>query len=730
MRASASSESSRVPSRSKTGIVPDDRVANIDEPRAAPQSKDTDEGKLLRTELGREQQHVNLCYATLEKLRLKAEALLQNTMDLKVSTPQSVFEREVFASYSRKRLYAVSGSEHQLVFGRLDLENEDEPAYVGRIGLAGEELERVLIDWRAPVGSSFYRATALAPRGVVRRRTLITKGRKVVDINDDLLMPDKVGDLIVVAGEGALMNALMRERGEFMQDIVATIQSEQDEVIRADPKSSLLLTGGPGTGKSVVALHRTAYLMYERAAELERLGVLVVGPGRRFSKYISRVLPSLGETAVNIRSVFDLTDPVVATGREPLAVARTKGSPAMAKVLKSYLIESYPAPSSDVRVSAGGRIVKIDPKELSSLRRQVLSSRTSRFNSAIDQLWHALGRRILQLSGSKSVHKSDVTALADSLRDRSDLEETIETMLPQRSALEVWREMGANADLLRAALKPHFSGEEAAALVEDLDESPPRVGDLALIDEIDWLLGPSRDSEAPGREEPGYEELTTAQERLDESRQRSVSSSKSTGYGHIVVDEAQDITAMQWRMLMRRGEDATWTIVGDPSQATLAAPTDMEAAVDRLLGRGKTRKFNLGINYRTPSQIMEYASRASRISLGHLRSIRSGPDPVFFRYSDSPDLALAQATTWLRSQGGSGCFIVVNPADQEELEERVDEFEVIWALDAKGLEFDNVVLYRPEAVDPSMPSDASLILIGATRATKRLAVVTRRSSFS
>lgn len=705
-------------------------VAEIDERTAAPQAEKNIEGNLLPTELGREQQHVDFCYTTLEKLRVRAEANLQNTMDLKVSTPQSVFEREVFASYSRKRLHAVSGSEHQLVFGRLDLEDEDKPAYVGRIGLANEVQERILIDWRAPVGSSFYRATALAPRGVVRRRTLITKGRRVVDINDDLLIPEKVGELGVVAGEGALMNALMRERGEFMQDIVATIQSEQDEVIRTDPKSSILLTGGPGTGKSVVALHRTAYLMYERAAELERLGVLVVGPGRRFSKYISRVLPSLGETAVNIRSVFDLTDPVVATGREPLGVARTKGSPAMAKVLKTYLIETYPAPESDVRVSIGGRIVKVDVRELGSLRRQVLSSRTSGLNSATDQLWQTLARRVLQISGRKSIKKGDVTSLSNSLRERSDLEELIDEMLPQRSALAVWREMSANPGVLLAALKPHFTNEEAVALTEDMNGAGPRVGDIALIDEIDWLLGPNQDTEVPGREEPGYEELTTAQERLDESRQRSVSSSKSTGYGHIVVDEAQDITAMQWRMLMRRGEDATWTIVGDPSQATLASPTDMEEAVDRLLGLGKARKFNLGINYRTPREIMEYASRASGLSLAHMKSIRSGPEPVFFKYADSPDAALAKAANWLRSQGGSGCFIVVNPDDQKELEGRVDEFEIIWALDAKGLEFDNVVLYRPEGVDSSVPSDASLILIGATRATKRLAVVTRRTGLA
>lgn len=682
--------------------------------------------ELLRTELQREQDYVDLCYRLLEDQRLRAETQLRSSIDLPVNTPQSVFEREVFASYSRKRLQAVSGSEHQLVFGRLDLEGEDDPVYVGRIGLSGKDQRRVLVDWRAPVGSSFYRATAAEPRGVVRRRTLVTRGRRVVDLNDDLLIPDKAGGLEVVAGEGALMQALLRERGEFMPDIVATIQAEQDEVIRFDPRVNILLTGGPGTGKSVVALHRTAYLMYERAAELERRGVLVLGPGRRFSRYISRVLPSLGETSVNIRSVFDLTEPVVATGREPLRVGRMKGAGEMAKALKKYLIDTYPPPGGDVRINLGSRFVRVDTAELDTMRRRVLSSKVTRLNSAGGLFWTALANAASKLGGRRHPGRAEVAALASALRDRSDLEELVESMFPPRRAVEVWREMGAHPTALRRALAAHVPSADVECLVRDLAGEEVRVGDVALIDELEWLLGPVEKDAMTSREEPGYEEISTIQDRLDASRQKAFSSLKTTGYGHIVVDEAQDLTPMQWRMLLRRGEDATWTVVGDPSQTTLATPGSMEDAAERLI-RPQPRRFSLAINYRTPREILQYASRASGLSLDHIHSIRSGTPPVYFPSSEQLIPGLDQAARWLRDHRGSGCFIAVDPRDGELVDGRVDEFEVIWALDAKGLEWDNVVLVRPEAMDPRIDSDASLILIGATRATKRLAVVTATS---
>ncbi|CAN5841338.1 AAA family ATPase [soil metagenome] len=642
---------------------------------------------------------------------------------MKTNTPQSVFDREAFASNSRRRLAAVSVSEQQLVFGRMDHEDEEKPLYVGRIGLSDGAQERILIDWRAPVGSSFYRATSSSPRGVVRRRTLITRGRKVVGINDDLLVPDKTGDLEVVVGEGALLHALMRERGEFMNDIVSTIQAEQDEVIRCDPKGSVILTGGPGTGKSVVALHRTAYLMYERAAELERLGVLLVGPGRRFSRYISRVLPSLGETAVNIRSVFDITDPVVASGRESLYVARIKGNLAMVEVTKKFLIHSYPPPPGELKVTVGGSIVRLVPANLRSARDEVLNSLPSGFNRAADKLLRSIARAFLQKSGRRNVRAQEINALARTLSENNKVLEAVECLLPQRRAVQVWGEMKSWPEDLRAILLDHFPRPQADALVADLvSAGAPRVGDLPLIDELDWLVGPSPSvREAPVHEDDIYDEVTTLQDRLDSSRQAGWGAGKTTGFGHIVVDEAQDLSPMQWRMLGRRGEDATWTIVGDPAQATLATPDEWEVSLSRVSKGRRVTRFTLGINYRTPREIMEYAAAASGLSLGKLQSIRAGTEPVFFRYDDDPAPAIKQGVAWLREQGGLGCFVTLEPGA---LDGSTEEFEVISALDAKGLEFDYVVLYRPEAVDRTLAVDASLILIGATRATKGLAVIT------
>lgn len=680
---------------------------------------------MYEAELAEEQKHVDLCYDRLDQLREQARLSLQESVERDTSTPQSIFEREVFASYSRRRLQAVSASEHQLVFGRLDCENEPGPLYVGRIGMADDAHHRILIDWRAPVGSAFYRATARSPQGVIRRRTLVTHGRRVVDINDDLLASDAADGLAVVAGEGALMHALIAERGQFMQDIVATIQAEQDEVIRSDPRISVVLTGGPGTGKSVVALHRTAYLMYERSAELERRGVLVVGPGRRFSRYISRVLPSLGETSVAIRSVYDLFEGVVAEGREPLEVARLKGSSQMAKVVKSYLLATYPPPPERLSLTVNGHLVRLLGAELQELRTQTLNAAGRDFNACGPALVRNLARRLLQTPGRKHAAAGDVKSLARDLAGDTRVVDAVEALLPRRSALETIHQMRRRLDSLAPILHKHFTRQQSRALIDQMSGSAGiQVGDVPLLDELDWLLGPAPGAE-PDRSGTAPQEADPLENDLGlTSTAAGDFTEQSSDFGHIVVDEAQDLTPMQWRMLARRGPDATWTVVGDPLQATLSSPEQMDEAIHRTLKNQKPLKFKLGINYRTPSQIMDYAERASGLDLGELTSIRTGDEPVFFDFDTSPEPALAQAAAWLQEQPGSGCFIVADDAGRADVEKAAGSADVLSALEAKGLEFDNVVLHRPEALDVSQPAGASLVLIGATRATKRLAVVT------
>lgn len=603
---------------------------------------------------------------------------------------------------------------------------EPRPDYVGRIGLSDEQHHRILIDWRAPVGSSFYRATATEPQGVIRRRTLVSRGRRVIDVNDDLLIPEKVGNLRLVVGEGALLHALVRERGPYMQDIVATIQAEQDEIIRTDPKASVVLTGGPGTGKSVVALHRTAYLMYERSAELERRGVLVVGPGSRFSRYISRVLPSLGETSVSIRSVYDLLDHAQATGRETLEVGRLKGSLAMSKVVKSFLIETYPPAPERLTLSRAGHLIRLEPNELEKLRHNALSAAGRDFNNAGVHLVRAISRRVLTRTGQPRAPRGEIKALARELADDTAVADAVEALLPRRSPVEVWSEMGKQPDLLMPILRRHFPEPESRAVADQMAGDPDiHVGDVPLIDELDWLLGSAPSPKRAAQDDfAEYEQFADSRERLEGHAGQDVSE-RGIDFGHVVADEAQDLSPMQWRMLARRGQEATWTVVADPRQATLSSPEELDAAIDRTLQGKRVHRFSLAINYRTPRQIMRFAEQASGVDLSGLESIRDGDQPFLLPYEDSPLQALKDARRWLEGLPGSSCVIVPDELDVELVRSRLTGRDVLWALDAKGLEFDNVVLFRPEALDTSIPEQASMVLIGATRATKRLAVVTR-----
>ncbi len=670
---------------------------------------------VVRAEIAREQVRVDASYESLERARITAQAGVERAIRMPVSTPQSQFEREAELHRSMRRLKVISTSERQLVFGRLDLEDEPDPVYVGRVGLSDERRNRILVDWRAPVGSTFYRATAGDPRGVVRRRTLVTKGREVTELNDDLLIPEKAKDFRVVIGEGALLRSLQRVRGEYMQDILATIQGEQDEIIRENPKANVVLTGGPGTGKSVVALHRTAYLMFERAEELERRGVLFVGPTARFSRYISRVLPSLGETSVQIRSVFNLTEPRAATAREPFAIARLKGRPEMAALVRKLLIESYPPVGEPFRLR-GQHELDLSAAEVADLRDRTLRQGEG-MNRARTRFVRALARKLPAEGGRLS--GDQLKELATELAEETQVIELLEAVLPIRDVDEAWSEIREDREAVERAARRVFTAAEARLLADDLAEPETRVGDLPLIDEVRWLLGDPPDAPAESDEtEDSFGGLFSFQDQLDGSRQSRVASSKRAGFGHVVVDEAQDLTPMQWRTLGRLGPYATWNVVGDPNQATLATPEELEASIAALPGFGRERRFELAINYRTPSEIMRRASELSGVDLGGLRSIReSGREPESFA-------SLPEALASLADEPGSTVVIAMDEPDAAAAAAEAGETEVLTALDAKGLEFDNVVLYNPGRLLPvASRADASLLLIAATRATRNLAIV-------
>jgi hypothetical protein len=373
--------------------------------------------------------------------------------------------------------------------------------------------------------------------------------------------------------------------------------------------------------------------------------------------------------------------------------------------------------SEPFRLRTGEHELDLSLREVADLRDKALRSGEG-MNRARTRFVRALARKLPTEGGrlSGDALKELVTELAE----ETQVVDLVEAVLPLRDADEAWDEIRADPAAVERAARRGFPAADARLLAEDLGHPETRVGDLPLIDEVRWLLGDPPD--APAADDETEESfgggLFSFQDQLDGSRQSRVASSKRAGFGHVVVDEAQDLTPMQWRALGRLGPYATWNVVGDPNQATLATPDEMEASIAALPGFGRERRFELAINYRTPAEIMRYASALSGIDLGALRSIReSGQEPR--TYSSVPE-----ALDSLRDEPGSTVVIAMTEQDAATAARDAGDTEVLTAIEAKGLEFDNVVLYNPERLLPvASRSDASLLLIAATRATRNLALV-------
>ncbi len=314
-------------------------------------------------EVAREQEYVDTVYTQLEKASLSAQELAKEGLERgRIGNEGGLVERDAMVFQAARRMATLDAAHEGLVFGRLDLRPEvsEIPRYIGRIGLRDDNYDVMLIDWRAPAAAVFYQATQADPQNVVRRRILRSKGVTVLGVEDDLLDAEAETDLPIV-GEGALLAQLTRARDRSMHSIVATIQAEQDRAIRAPNKGVVTITGGPGTGKTVVALHRAAFLLYADRRRYERGGVLVVGPSGVFMRYIERVLPSLGETAVALRSLGEVVDGVRATRRDDPMVAEVKGSLAMAELLRRTSRQAVPDGPREFRVFYRDDVIHLGP---------------------------------------------------------------------------------------------------------------------------------------------------------------------------------------------------------------------------------------------------------------------------------------------------------------------------------------------------------------------------------
>jgi DNA helicase IV len=692
-----------------------------------------------QTEIAVEQAHVDVVYKRVDEMRTEAEAMRRRGDQLAHGARNEaifeqaamLFERDVMVRHATQILRSLDAEHEGLVFGRLDTTDDQgggtEKMYVGRLGIRDVNFDNLVTDWRAPAAAAFYQATAEQPMNVVRRRVIRSTGQSVVDIDDDLLAPEKRPDDMAVVGEGALMASLTRARGDRMRDIVATIQREQDEAIRAPWKGITEITGGPGTGKTAVALHRVAYLLYRDRRRMGGAGVLVIGPSPAFTSYISRVLPSMGEDTVELRSLGEVLDGVRATGVDPAEVTKVKGSLRMRRVLKRVLREAPPDAPTELRITYRGEVLKLEERDLAKVRRAVHAAGRPPNQSRVDAA-EALLEALWRKAESYGLGFDRGEFLTE-LGERIDFHRFVVVWWPILTEWEALRLLADRSRLARAAGRSLTAAEVDTLVASWADPAAgPTVADVALLDELRVLLGPPpkrhrrRVRAAAAAENQDWSDGPRRPEHYDE-------------YSHIVVDEAQDLSPMQWRMIGRRGKYASWTIVGDPVQSSWPDPDEAEQARTSALGARTTRRqFRLRTNYRNSAEIFELAAQvvtdvATPDQLPH--AVRSTGVKPSVRVVDPSELAeaLRLAARQLLDEVDGTVGVITATGRLAEAREVVapvadERLTVVDGIEAKGLEYDAVVLVEPTELVAEATTGPRTLYVALTRATQRLTVLT------
>ncbi|MCV2393440.1 AAA family ATPase [Actinotalea sp. M2MS4P-6] len=725
------------------------------------------------SEVDAEQQAVDVRYARLDALRDQTAARLAEVRRSGPSgSPQNRSERDAFATLYEDRLAQLDGVEQRLTFGRLDLV-DGVTRYIGRIGLTDDEHSQLLTDWRAPAAQAFYRATAAHPDDVVRRRHLVTRGREVTGVEDEVLDLAALDDhdLEALSGEGALLAALGAARTGRMSDIVATIQAEQDAIIRAPMTGALVVQGGPGTGKTAVALHRAAYLLYAHRRVLERSGVLLLGPNRVFLRYIDQVLPSLGETGVVTATIGELMPGVVAEAAEPDEVALIKGRREMASVIATAVGARQRVPAEPVEFRLDGRRLVVKPSDI-----RAAIARARRTGKPHNAARVTFVREMLQRLADQYVATLDATVAPE---DRAEILEDLRTTREVRVALNLaWMPLTPQKLVEDLWAKPWRLAQAAPQLTEAQRARLAREpgsgwtpADVPLLDEAAELLG--EDDQAARAQavldsKRRSEELEYARqvisgsgaggglvsaellaERFAESGPRLSTAERAAAdrtwtYGHVVIDEAQELSPMAWRMVLRRVPTRSLTIVGDVAQTAAAGGAHAWAqALDPVL-RGSWQLAELTVNYRTPAEVADAAgdvARAAGLPLGALTSAREVPGSLRVRVGDLlAEVVEASRAALAGLPEDSGRAVVIAPpqrAAEVAAALRATELAPHLPADArstldarlavlepratKGLEFDAVVLVAPTELAPAD------LYVAMTRPTRSLDLITTGS---
>ena len=777
-------------------------------PPAAPQA-----------EMEAEQRYLDAAYSRLDDMRRAARRVAAGYADVRRGgTHQARLEREAAEAHTRRRLAALDFGDAALCFGRLDLEEPepdrepDGPLYVGRVSVTDDDQTPLVVDWRAPVAEPFYRATAVEPMGIARRRHFhIRKGRELVGIDDevfDAAATEAAGHTVV--GEGALLAALERDRTGRMRDIVATIQSEQDEAVRADLPGILVVEGGPGTGKTAVALHRAAYLLYTHRRRLAARGVLLVGPNPIFLHYIDQVLPSLGEDEVQLTTPAGLKPQLVVGADDPSELAAVKGDARMATVVAKALADRERGLPRDLVVSIDGHRLRLRRRDSARivqrarrwrgthnerrpyLTRLVLDHLRDQYHRSLVRAYHrdrrgitvpapALfprggGEELVDIPVAAALSRGDrppqewEQELTARIRRLPEVRAALDRMWPVLTGAELLHDLLGFVALIRSAADGTLTRAEQQGLHRPRSDDVRNVAwteaDLALVDEADALLGPPEAARPRRRrrrraaeteqlaaatrvvEDLGLGGSTTAAEVARRYAGAPAADDDNGGrrdvrtFGHVLVDEAQDLSAMQWRMLARRCPSGSMTIVGDFGQASRpGALGDWDAVVAALSARPPARRVTLSVNYRTPAEIMAVANRvlaAAAPGVEAVRSVRSTGRPPVFQAAAPGTLVGETARAVQAARVEPGTTAVIAPAELhsaivDELtdvravaasEDALDApVAVLDAREAKGLEFDHVVLVEPARLVSPDPAGLRLLYVTLTRTTRTLAVV-------
>jgi len=765
---------------------------------------------LSNAELDREQSYISLLYDRLDDLRERASHRMADVLEQHGGTHQARVERESFSAMYRQQLAQLDAAENGLCFGRLEFA-DGELRYIGRVGIHSDadDYAQLLMDWRAEAARPFYLATAASPGDVRVRRHIKTRSRKVVSLDDEVLDlesadPSRHDGL---TGESALLAALNATRTGSMHDIVETIQAEQDVIIRAPMQGALVVQGGPGTGKTAVALHRAAYLLYTYRNQLEKRGVLVVGPNATFLRYIGQVLPSLGETSVLLSTIGDLFPGVSAIGTESATVAAIKGRPGMARVIAAAVRDRQRVPAEPVEITTdvaslrlvmtagredGGRALTSDTGRLRLTPRAIAQARerARRTRRPHNQARSVFAREIISTLTRQLASRigTDVRTGASVLDqdDMDDLRRELRGDLAVRSAINgLWPILTPQqlvGDLLTdparlAVASPGLSRADRAALRRDPGQ-PWTPADVPLLDEAAELLGEDDRAlraaqrrrrrrheayalgvlEIIGRDEEDDPEILMGADLVDAERlaarqeeEQSLTAAeraavdRTWAFGHVIVDEAQEMSPMAWRMLMRRCPARSLTVVGDVAQTSdLAGQASWGEALDPYLG-DRWRLAPLTVNYRTPAEVMTVASdvlEAIDRGLTPPRSVReSGRQPWRLETTAAGlDKAVAEAAVQLSGLAGEGKLAVIVPAARLEEAGRVvsdvlpdtalgadpdlaSPVVVLTVRQAKGLEFDCVLVVDPAGILAESPRGLNDLYVALTRATQQVGVV-------